>query len=61
MSRHQQQFLAISLDHLEVLEAHLNQVEQAIEEETQKFEAAITILTSIPRIQKIQPLHCCPK
>jgi transposase len=33
MSRHQQQLLAISLDHLEVLETYLNQVEQAIEEE----------------------------
>jgi len=53
MSMHQQQFLAISLDHLEVLETHLNQVEQAIEEETQKFEAAMTILISIPGIQKI--------
>jgi transposase len=53
MSMHQQQFLAISLDHLEVLETHLNQVEQAIEEETQKFEAAMAILISIPGIQKI--------
>jgi transposase len=53
MSEHQQQFLAISLDHLEMLEAHLQQVEQAIEEETQKFETAMTILTSIPGIHKI--------
>ena len=53
MSEHQQQFLAISLDHLEVLEAHLNQIEQAIDKETQKFESAMTILTNIPGIQKI--------
>ena len=53
MSMHQQQFLAISLDHLEMLDAHLNQIEQAIEEEIQKYEAAMNILTSIPGIQKI--------
>ena len=53
MSEHQQQLLAISLDHLEVLEAHLNQIEQAIEKETEKFESAMAILTSIPGIQKI--------
>ena len=53
MSEHQQQFLAISFDHLEVLEAHLNQIEQAIEKETQKFKPAMAILTSIPGIQKI--------
>jgi transposase len=53
MSAHQQQFLAISLDHLEMLEAHLNQIEQALEQETKKFEAAMNILTSIPGISKI--------
>jgi len=53
MSAHQQQFLAISLDHLEILEAHLKQIEQALEQETKKFEAAMNILTSIPGISKI--------
>ena len=53
MSEHQQQFLAISLDHLEVLEAHLKQIEQAIEKETQKFEPTMAILISIPGIQKV--------
>jgi transposase len=50
MSAHQQQFLAMMLDHLEILETHLRQIEQAIEQETQKFEAAMNILTSIPGI-----------
>ena len=52
MSMHQQQFLAITLDHLEMLEAHLHQVEQAVEQETEKFETAMNILISIPGIHK---------
>ena len=53
MSGHEQQFLAISLDHLEMLETHLNQIEQALEQETKKFEKAMNILTSIPGISNI--------
>jgi len=53
MSGHEQQFLAISLDHLEMLEAHLKQIEQALEQETKKFEKAMNILTSIPGISNI--------
>jgi len=52
MSTHQQQFLAMTLDHLEMLEAHLHQIEHAIEQETQKFETAMNILTSIPGINQ---------
>ncbi|HAP31600.1 MAG TPA: hypothetical protein DCQ14_00885 [Firmicutes bacterium] len=36
-----------------MLEAHLKQIEQALEQETKKFEQAMNILTSIPGISNI--------
>lgn len=53
MSAHQQQFLAMMLDHLEMLEMHLHQIEQAVERETKKYGAAMNILISIPGINKM--------
>jgi len=50
LSEHQKQFLSMMLSHLEMLERHRSEVEQAISAEIDKHSEALSLLCSIPGI-----------
>ena len=50
LSDHQKQFLSMMLFHLETLECHRTEVENAISAETEKHSEALSLLCSIPGI-----------
>ncbi|MEO1769623.1 IS110 family transposase [Enterococcus sp. 665A] len=50
LSIHQQRFLQMLMSHLEMIRAHLKEVEQSIDQEIFAFSKQIDLLTSIPGI-----------